>query len=1030
MVTPEQDAAAAVNVRRSALRLFRVALLPVSALAWLAAMWIALFVQMNAERVAAHHEGVVHSQSLARVMSEHVSHILRQSDHATQLFKLKFEENDGALRLAEFTRRGGLLDSVLPSRLDLPMAVIDRRGKRIDSEHAFVADDVADEPYFQTLAGANADAALFSTPMVDPRTKKWQIQVARRLNGEGGRFAGIIVMLVDPLYFVDDYDRLNIGEQDAVFMMSRASGLSIGRIGERLVISDSIDFVAGGATAQGAGEVLPKAPIDGVERIYGYSDMPRYTLAAVVGVTRASAMEKFERHRQRYIWIALTVTLLVTVVVTVLMRQSARLRASIRAARKAQATLRAAADGSLDAVLFMRACLAKDGAVEDFIITDLNERGAALLGRSRAELTGQRAFALLPRYRQTGFFERYRDVYTSGVPLQEEVELKLDPESRWIHHQIVPIPDGVAITSRDITARKRTEIAIIGHRGFLQSLIDHLPLLIYVKSVRAASFGVMVVWNEAAETVTDYDAADVIGKTDAEAFSADFGLCRRGDDEAMLADPKATDLPDLPLRRPDGTLRYLHALTVPLFDEDGRIEYILCIAEDITTRREQEQHLRTSEAQLAAVTNASPLGLIRTGADGRATYVNRMFETVTGLTREQALAGDWLAALHPDDHDSMDGVFEHQRSHAEPFARIVRLRHRDGGTVWASLKVAAVRIGQRIEGYVGSVDDITTLREAEMALRESEARLRTIADTLPAMVAYVDAGQVYRFLNLAYERELLRDGACLPGRTIRDTMGEQRYRQLLPNILRALGGERLVFEEQLAEPAGESGAGDTNEGANTQAGVKDGGAGERTMEVSYIPQLGDDGETVVGFHVMRQDITSQKSEKKRLLKLAQVDALTGLANRAGFMQRLDMAMRKSAAEGLLMAVMYMDIDHFKPVNDTWGHDVGDALLKAFSARLTHLLRASDTVARLGGDEFTIIMEGIARPEDASAIAAKIVAAMQPPFELDGRRVSVTTSIGLAWFRDGAPDPAAVLKEADTMLYQAKQAGRNTWRAAA
>jgi len=181
---------------------------------------------------------------------------------------------------------------------------------------------------------------------------------------------------------------------------------------------------------------------------------------------------------------------------------------------------------------------------------------------------------------------------------------------------------------------------------------------------------------------------------------------------------------------------------------------------------------------------------------------------------------------------------------------------------------------------------------------------------------------------------------------------------------------------------------------------------------------------------MRQDITSQQHEKKRLLKLAQVDALTGLANRAGFLYKLGTAMRACLDDGHLMAVMYMDIDHFKPVNDTYGHNVGDALLRAFSARLTYTLRASDTIGRLGGDEFTIIMERIARPEDAAVIAAKIVAAMQVPFELDGIRVAVSASIGLAYFRDGALDPDALLKEADVMLYQAKQAGRNTWRAAA
>ena len=294
-----------------------------------------------------------------------------------------------------------------------------------------------------------------------------------------------------------------------------------------------------------------------------------------------------------------------------------------------------------------------------------------------------------------------------------------------------------------------------------------------------------------------------------------------------------------------------------------------------------------------------------------------------------------------------------------------------------------------------------------MALRESESRLRTIADTLPAMIAYIDAELVYRFHNIAYEREFSQTGQNVLGQNVRDTVGEAHYRRLEPYIARVLAGETLSFEED-----------------------EDSDGGERCLEVNYIPQYGENGDSVVGFHVMRQDITMQKREKRRLLKLAQHDALTGLTNRAGFLQKLSDAMQHCQESHSLMAVMYMDIDRFKPVNDTHGHGVGDALLRAFAARLTHTMRASDTIARLGGDEFTIIMEKIARPEDAAVLAAKIVAAMRAPFELDGTSVAISASIGLAFYRDEELSPAALLKQADVLLYQAKQAGRDTFRAAA
>ena len=983
-------------------------LLPAFAFALMAAMWTAVLVQVRLEREASHADAVAQSQALARVLAEHVGQVLGQSDHATHLFKLKFEETGGRHQLAEFGKRGGLLDSVLPVRLELPMAVYDRDGNPVDVANGYRGQNAAAEKFFQDLVQAPVDSARFSTALTGSAPDRWQIRVTRRLNGRDGQFAGVILILVDPNLFVDDYDRIDVGERGAVILLSANDGLSAGRTADTLFASRSVGFTPPRARGASSNELVPRQALDGVARVFSYSDMPRHALVAVVGLEQRAVMARFERHRGQYLGIAGVVTALVGIVVAILMKQSARLRASIRAARKAQATLRAAADGSLDGVLIMKAWPPDGPVVEDFIIDEINERAAAMLGRARAELLGQKAFATLPRYRQTGFLARYVQVFSSGKPLEEEVELPIDhASSRWILHQIVPLEDGVAVTSRDITARKHAEIEIHNSRSFLQSLIDHLPLLVYVKSVREKSYGAMMVWNKAAESLTGYSADEVIGQTDRYVFPPDFALSNRQDDQAMLAQPEVVDMPERLLVRRDGSERYMHTVSVPLKDTQGGTEFILCIAEDVTQRREQEQSLRASEAHLTAVTSATPLGLVRTDMWGNCTYVNKRFEVITGMSRELALGRGWLGAFQDDESGYMPAVFEHQRKNEEPFARITRCTRADGRLIWASTKIAAIRINGRIEGFIGTIDDITVLRDAELALRESEARLRTIADTLPTMVAFIDANMVYRFHNRAYDREFGRGGAAVLGMTIVDTVGEARFRTLEPYIRRALAGETLTFEEH-----------DELDGM------------ERTLEVTYIPQAGDDGVSVIGFHVMRQDVTSQKREKKHLLRLAQIDPLTGLANRAGFIQKLAAAMQESKHEHRLMALMYMDIDHFKPVNDTYGHHVGDALLKAFSARLTQTLRASDSVSRLGGDEFTIILEKLGREEDASVLAGKIVTAMQAPFELDGVTVSVSASIGLAYFRDGASDPDALIKEADRLLYQAKQAGRNTYRAAA
>jgi diguanylate cyclase (GGDEF)-like protein/PAS domain S-box-containing protein len=859
-------------------RLYRAILLPAFALALLAIMWTAVIYQVGQEKNSSHYEAVLNSQAMARTLAEHTSHLLRQTDHATQIFKLKYEETGGTLHLPEFTRKGGLLDSLLPTKLELPMALVDAQGHVVESENGYFPPDLSERPFFRSHASSADDMPMVSTPIVEPRTKKWQIQLSRRLNKPNGEFAGVVLIMIDPAYFVDDYDRLNVEAQGAVMLISRENGMLMGRVDESLMISDTIDFSAPVAVGMGADELLIKRPFDNVDRIYSYSDMPRYSLMAVVGVSSKVAMARFERRRNTYFGSVAVVSLLVLLFAGLLMQQARRLRRSAELISEAQLMLRAAADGSLDAVFLLKACRMRGPSREivDFTFADLNERGAALLDSTRDELLGKRLYEFLPQLHSEGLFDKYLQVLRTGTPLEEEFEINFLPGGlvHWLHHQIVAIQDGVAVTTRDITARKEAELA-----------------------------------------------------------------------------------------------------------------------------------MRKNQAELAAVNDASPLGLLRADHTGHCTYVNRTFEAITGLTREEALGDAWMRAVHPGDRDVLTSALRHMVETRQPIQDTLRCVHPDGTVIWISFKIAAMIVDDRVYGYVGTVDDITRIRKSVLALRESESRLRTIADTLPAMIAYLDANEVYRFHNLAYEREFNQTGLEVLGKTVLETVGPQRYEFLSPYIRRALGGETLTFEED-----------------DTSATI------ERSFEVVYIPQNDEDGHEVVGFHVMRQDITAQKREKQRLLKLSQIDALTGLTNRAGFLQRLNDTMAASREHGSMMAVMYMDIDRFKPVNDTFGHGVGDALLKAFSSRLTHTMRASDTIARLGGDEFTIIMERINRVEDAAALAAKIVAAMQAPFDLDGTVVSVSASIGLAFYCGEDVSPAELLNRADVLLYEAKQAGRNTFRA--
>ncbi|MGZ5235074.1 MAG: diguanylate cyclase domain-containing protein [Caldimonas sp.] len=174
------------------------------------------------------------------------------------------------------------------------------------------------------------------------------------------------------------------------------------------------------------------------------------------------------------------------------------------------------------------------------------------------------------------------------------------------------------------------------------------------------------------------------------------------------------------------------------------------------------------------------------------------------------------------------------------------------------------------------------------------------------------------------------------------------------------------------------------------------------------------------------DITQAKAAEDQLRRRAEFDALTGLPNRGLFNDRLANAIERARRSGMTMALLFLDIDHFKGVNDSRGHGAGDELLRIVAERLLAAVRSVDTVARLAGDEFTVILEGLAEPADAEKVAMKLVEALRPPMQLGNAIVHVSTSVGLALLEPGDDDPASLLRRADEALYAAKRAGRDRY----
>ena len=307
--------------------------------------------------------------------------------------------------------------------------------------------------------------------------------------------------------------------------------------------------------------------------------------------------------------------------------------------------------------------------------------------------------------------------------------------------------------------------------------------------------------------------------------------------------------------------------------------------------------------------------------------------------------------------------------------------------------------------------------QAEAALRESEERLLLIANNVPALISYVDRDQRYRFSNRTYDDWFGIPYQRMQGRTVSEIFGDEAYGRMRPDIERCLAGANVQFELATGQ-----------------------GAQRRMLQVACVPHLAHSGE-VLGFYMLANDVTQLKRaqedlryaalqlqhDARRLEFLAHHDTLTGLPNRAMFSERAREAVAHARRHQKTAALLFIDLDNFKTVNDTLGHDVGDALLKIISSRLKASVRGDDFIARIGGDEFCVLLQDIADAREAASVAQKLVHELNKPYRIGDEQVSSGASIGIACVPQDGDDVATLLRLADLAMYRAKELGRNGYQ---
>jgi diguanylate cyclase (GGDEF)-like protein/PAS domain S-box-containing protein len=270
-------------------------------------------------------------------------------------------------------------------------------------------------------------------------------------------------------------------------------------------------------------------------------------------------------------------------------------------------------------------------------------------------------------------------------------------------------------------------------------------------------------------------------------------------------------------------------------------------------------------------------------------------------------------------------------------------------------------------------------------------------------IAYFDVGECLRVVNKPHREGFSQGVAEMPSRTLKEVLGSEEYAKRKPHIEAALAGRRVTFERRMP------GNGRTSH-----------------LQIDYLPEL-DAAEQVIGVFALAQDITRRKQHEERLVSAALHDPLTGLANRQLLADRVSLAIAHARRNTCASAVVYLDLDGFKEVNDTLGHDAGDHLLEMVGQRLVAAVRALDTVARVGGDEFAVALWQVNGALDAASVASKLLETVSKQYGVRGRTVKITVSAGVAIYPAHGGDAAALLKSADLALHEAKRSGKNAYR---
>ncbi|WP_342619236.1 PAS domain S-box protein [Rhodoferax sp. GW822-FHT02A01] len=646
-----------------------------------------------------------------------------------------------------------------------------------------------------------------------------------------------------------------------------------------------------------------------------------------------------------------------------------------------------------------------------------NTESARVTGLTVAQMLGQKEAAVFPEQSES---IRQNDVRVlqEGVTLTfEETVSTIDGERTYLSTK-GPLRSadgriyGLFGLAHDITERKRMENTLFESEARLQTLIRSIPDLVWLKDLQ----GVYLACNPQFEKFFGAKEKDILGKSDYDFVDKELADFFRANDQKAMDKEGPSVNEEWVTFASDGRRALLETTKVALRAQDGKIIGVLGIGHDITERYQLHESVERSRIRLQTILKTSSDGIHILDAEGTLVEANDAFLDMLGLSKSDIGAmrvTDWDAQLSWDEIKKFnDGLVKTQGKTLFE----TRHRRRDGSIIDVEISASGIEIDGK--GYLYAASrDISLRKQMQSALVESEKRYRTILEWAPDPIVVQRNGRLL-YLNPAAVKLF---GAA----------SEEELRQTPVIALvhpdsreRSLQRSRRLDEGAQVNPLIE------------QRYLKlDGTSIDVEVQSRWIQF---DGAPAV--LVAIRDVTERKAASQKIEHLAFYDPLTNLPNRRLMLDRLDQALIGCARQECQGALMMIDLDNFKLLNDTLGHATGDRLLTEVACRLRNSIREGDTVARMGGDEFIVILKDLGDNElaavQAEQVANKILSSLgqayllhtgEGPNAASDRAYYCTSSIGIAMFKDHSVSVNDLLRRADTAMYQAKAGGKNMLR---